>query len=303
MTTPIHHDVARRHDFVLLFDVTDGNPNGDPDAGNQPRTDPETMQGLVTDVAIKRKVRDWVHALKGDEAHYKIYVLGDGEALNDKHQRAYTDLGMTSQGKKQPRGDIDKAREWMCKNFFDVRTFGAVMTTGVNAGQVRGPVQLTFARSIDPITPLDISITRVAVTRAEDAEIAVADDGTAKGKTTEMGRKAIVPYALYRVNGFFNPHFARQTGFNDADLALLWQALMLMWDFDRSAARGLMTCRGLYVFSHTSPLGDAPAHTLFDRITVQRRAVVAVPRTFADYNVAVDTTSMPEKVSFTSLLG
>lgn len=303
MTTPIHYDVARRHDFVLLFDVTDGNPNGDPDAGNQPRTDPETMQGLVTDVAIKRKVRDWVHALKGDEARYKIYVLGDGEALNDKHQRAYTDLGMTSQGKKQPRGDIDKARVWMCENFFDVRTFGAVMTTGVNAGQVRGPVQLTFARSIDPITPLDISITRVAVTRAEDAEIAVADDGTAKGKTTEMGRKAIVPYALYRVNGFFNPHFAQQTGFNDADLALLWQALMLMWDFDRSAARGMMTCRGLYVFSHTSPLGDAPAHTLFDRITVQRRAVVAVPRTFADYNVAVDTTSMPEKVSFTSLLG
>jgi CRISPR-associated protein Csd2 len=302
MTTPIYHDVTRRHDFVLLFDVTDGNPNGDPDGGNQPRTDPETMQGLVTDVAIKRKVRDWVHALKGDIARYKIYVLGDGEALNDKHQRAYTDLGMTSLGKKQPRGDINKARAWMCENFFDVRSFGAVMTTGVNAGQVRGPVQLTFARSIDPITPLDISITRVAVTKPEDAEIVVADDGTTKGKTTEMGRKAIVPYGLYRVNGFFNPHFAKQTGFDADDLALLWQALMLMWDFDRSAARGLMTCQGLYVFSHTSSLGDAPAHTLFNRITVERRADVAVPRTFVDYKVTIEAT-MPDKVSITTLLG
>ena len=302
MTTPIYHDVTRRHDFVLLFDVTDGNPNGDPDGGNQPRTDPETMQGLVTDVAIKRKVRDWVHALKGDIARYKIYVLGDGEALNDKHQRAYTDLGMTSLGKKQPRGDINKARAWMCENFFDVRSFGAVMTTGVNAGQVRGPVQLTFARSIDPNTPLDISITRVAVTKPEDAEIVVADDGTTKGKTTEMGRKAIVPYGLYRVNGFFNPHFAKQTGFDADDLALLWQALMLMWDFDRSAARGLMTCQGLYVFSHTSSLGDAPAHTLFNRITVERRADVAVPRTFVDYKVTIEAT-MPDKVSITTLLG
>ncbi|MBE2268351.1 MAG: type I-C CRISPR-associated protein Cas7/Csd2 [Anaerolinea sp.] len=303
MTIPVYHDTARRHDFVLLFDVSDGNPNGDPDAGNLPRIDPETMQGLVTDVAIKRKVRDWVHALKGDEARYKIYVLGDGEALNSKHQRAYTALNMESLGKKQPPGDINRARAWMCENFFDVRTFGAVMTTGVNAGQVRGPVQLTFARSIDQITPLDVSITRVAVTKPEDAEISIADDGTAKGKTTEMGRKAIVPYGLYRVSGFFNPHFAKQTGFNNDDLALVWQALMLMWDFDRSAARGLMTCRGLYIFSHTSPLGDAPAHQLLERVNIKRCEGVAVPRTFGDYEVSVNTAGLPATVTIETLLG
>ena len=302
MASAVHSDIGRRHDFVLLFDVSDGNPNGDPDAGNLPRIDPETMQGLVTDVAIKRKVRDWIHALKGDAARYKIYVLGDGEALNDKHQRAYTNLGITSQGKKQQRGDVDQVRIWMCENFFDIRTFGAVMTTGVNAGQVRGPVQLTFARSIDPITPLDVSITRVAVTKSEDATIVVADDGTAKGKTTEMGRKAIVPYGLYRLSGFFNPYFAQQTGFTNDDLDLLWQALMLMWDFDRSAARGLMACRGLYVFSHTSPLGDAPAHTLLDRVSVVRREDVAVPRSFADYRVTVNTEAMSEKITIGTIL-
>ncbi len=237
MNTPIYCDVARRHDFVLLFDVSDGNPNGDPDAGNLPRIDPETMQGLVTDVAIKRKVRDWVHTAmhsangqQEPQERYKIYVLADGEALNSKHQRAYTALNLTSKGTKQQRDEIGQARKWMCENFFDVRSFGAVMTTGVNAGQVRGPLQITFARSIDPITPLDLSITRVAVTRPEDAEIVVDGDGNAKGKTTEMGRKAIVPYGLYRAHGFFNPHFAQQTGFNSDDLALFWRALGMMWD-------------------------------------------------------------------------
>lgn len=301
MTTAIHLDVTRRHDFVLFFDVSDGNPNGDPDNGNLPRTDPETMQGLVTDVALKRKVRDWVHALKGDDAHYKIYVLGDGEALNDKHQRAYTAINIKSLGKKQPSGDIERARAWMCENFFDIRTFGAVMTTGVNAGQVRGPVQLTFARSIDPITPLDVNITRVAITKVEDAKVSVSEDGEVKGKSTEMGRKAIVPYGLYRVSGFFNPHFARQTGFSSDDLDLLWKALTLMWDFDRSAARGLMTCRGLYVFSHTSPLGDARADQLFARISARRRVDVVVPRTVTDYEIVVDSANMPEAVTLTQL--
>lgn len=302
MPASIHTDAQRRHDFVLLFDVADGNPNGDPDAGNLPRIDPETMQGLVTDVAVKRKVRDWVHAFKGSEERYKIYILGDGDALNDKHQRAYTAKNLKSTGAKQKREDVDVARSWMCENFFDVRTFGAVMTTGVNAGQVRGPVQMTFARSIDPITPLDLSITRVAITRSEDANVVEGDDGKTSGKQTEMGRKSIVPYGLYRAQGFFNPHFAAKTGFNDEDLALFWRAIMLMWDFDRSAARGMMACRGLYVFSHSNALGDAPAHTLLDRISVQRRADVPVSRSFGDYAVAVNTDDLPEGVTFTALL-
>jgi CRISPR-associated protein Csd2 len=301
MITPVQYDVNRRHDFVLLFDVKDGNPNGDPDAGNLPRIDPETMQGLVTDGAIKRKVRDWVHACKGDEARYKIYILADGEALNTKHQRAYTDLQIKPAGTKQQRGEIDQARRWMCDNFFDVRTFGAVMTTGVNAGQVRGPVQIVAARSLDPITALDLSITRVAVTRQDDLDIVVGEDGTAKGKVTEMGRKAIVPYGLYRAHGFFNPYFAKQTGFDGDDLALVWQALAMMWDFDRSATRGEMACRGLHVFSHTSPLGDAKAHELLERVRVRRREDVAVPRAFTDYVVTVDTDGLPEKVTYQSL--
>jgi CRISPR-associated protein Csd2 len=301
MTTSIHCDVARRHDFVLLFDVCDGNPNGDPDAGNLPRIDPETMQGLVTDVALKRKVRDWVHAAQGEEERFKIYVLANDEALNTKHQRAYTALNLKASGAKQQRGDIEQARAWMCDNFYDVRTFGAVMTTGVNAGQVRGPVQITMARSVDPITPLDLSITRVAVTKPEDAEITVGDDGTARGKTTEMGRKAMVPYGLYRAHGFFNPHFARQTGFDNADLELLWKALSLMWDYDRSASRGQMACRGLHVFTHTSSLGDARANELLERVSVRRRDGVSVPRSFADYAVAVDTAGLPAAVSYTEL--
>lgn len=303
MPTSIHADSQRRHDFVLLFDVSDGNPNGDPDAGNLPRIDPETMQGLVTDVAIKRKVRDWVHAFKGDEERFKIYILGDGDALNEKHRRAYTAKGIKSTGSKQKREDVATAREWMCQNFFDVRTFGAVMTTNVNAGQVRGPLQLTFARSIDPITPLDLTITRVAVTRAEDATVVEGDDGKTTGKQTEMGRKSIVPYGLYKAHGFFNPHFARQTGFDDDDLDLFWKALQMMWDFDRSASRGFMACRGLYVFTHSSPLGDAPAHKLFERLTVSRKDDVAAPRRFADYTVSVDSSQLPEGVTLHTLAG
>ena len=207
MTNAAYLDANRRHDFVLFFDVTDGNPNGDPDAGNMPRVDPETMQGLVTDVCLKRKIRDWVDALHGDEGAYKIYVQS-GEALNTKHKRAYEALELTSTGSKQDAETVDKARAWMCQNFYDIRTFGAVMTTGVNCGQVRGPVQFTFARSIDPVVPIDVTITRVAVTREEDAQVVVSEDGETSGKQSEMGRKAIVPYGLYRMHGFFNPHFA-----------------------------------------------------------------------------------------------
>ncbi|MDA8216271.1 MAG: type I-C CRISPR-associated protein Cas7/Csd2 [Dehalococcoidales bacterium] len=299
-----HRDVNRRHDFVLLFDVRDGNPNGDPDAGNLPRVDPETMQGLVTDVAIKRKVRDFVDLARGDEGRYKIYVQSGGEALNAKHRRAYVALDLKSTGAKQKKEDVDRARGWMCANFYDIRVFGAVMTTGVNCGQVRGPLQLTFARSFDPIVPLDVSITRVAVTREEDTEVVVGEEGGEGkgGKQTEMGRKALVPYGLYLAHGFFNPHFAGQTGLDEEDLALFWQALEKMWDHDRSSARGMMACQGLYVFSHESPLGNAPAHRLFERVRVQRRPAVEVARSFTDYSVEVDGSALPDGVTLTALV-
>lgn len=303
MANPICTDVARRQDFVLLFDVTDGNPNGDPDAGNLPRVDPETMHGLVTDVCLKRKVRNYVDVARGDQANFKIYVQNKGIALNELHQRAYAALKLTSTGTKQKRGDVDQARQWMCQNFYDIRTFGAVMTTGVNCGQVRGPVQLTFARSIDPVVPLDLSITRVAVTDPEDARVVVSESGTAKGgKTTEMGRKALVPYGLYRGHGFFNPYFGEQTGFTHDDLALFWEALQRMWDLDRSASRGLMACRGLYLFSHESKLGNAPAHSLFSRITVSRRPDVEAPRQFSHYQVLVDDSPLPQGITLTRLV-
>ncbi|HEU4328806.1 MAG TPA: type I-C CRISPR-associated protein Cas7/Csd2 [Roseiflexaceae bacterium] len=289
-------DTTRRHDFVLLFEVTDGNPNGDPDAGNLPRVDPETMQGLVTDVALKRKVRDWVDLAGGREERNKIYVQS-GVALNTQHQRAYTDLGLKSGGAKQPKEDVDQARRWMCANFYDIRMFGAVMTTGVNCGQVRGPLQLTFARSIDQIVPLDLSITRITVTKPEDTKVTTNEKGETTGKQTEMGRKALVPYGLYRAHGFFNPHFAGQTGATAEDLALFWRALLMMWDHDRSAARGMMACRGLYIFTHESPLGNAPAHTLLERVHVERRPDVQAPRAFRDYSVAVDDAGLPPGIA------
>lgn len=303
MTSP-HLDVARRHDFVLLFDVSDGNPNGDPDAGNLPRVDPETMQGLVTDVALKRKVRDWVDAARGAEAAFKIYVQSNGSALNTQHKRAYEALGMKSTGAKQAAADVDRARAWMCANFYDIRLFGAVMTTGVNCGQVRGPVQLTFARSIDPIVPLDVSITRVAVTREEDQAVIATDDGAEGkgGKRTEMGRKALVPYGLYASHGFFNPHFAAQTGVSAEDLALFWEALQRMWDLDRSAARGMLACQGLYVFSHESSLGNAPAQALFERVRIARRGNVEAPRSIVDYVIDVREDELPEGVALTRLV-
>jgi CRISPR-associated protein Csd2 len=306
MSDVITTDVNRRHDFVLLFDVTDGNPNGDPDAGNLPRVDPETMHGLVTDVSLKRKVRDWVDAARGDESRFKIYVQKEGEALNAKHRRAYDELGLTSTGVKQARGDVDQARAWMCDNFYDIRLFGAVMSTGVNCGQVRGPVQFTFARSHDPVVPLDLSITRVAVTREEDAEVVAAEEGSdaaVSGKQTEMGRKSLVPYGLYQAHGFFSPHFAAKTGVDSDDLALFWHALQMMWDLDRSSSRGLMACRGLYVFSHASKLGEAPAHTLFERVDIARRDDGQTSREFGDYEVQVDDSDLPAGVELTRLVG
>jgi CRISPR-associated protein Csd2 len=261
------------------------------------------MQGLVTDVALKRKVRDYVDMAHGNEERYKIYVQS-GEALNATHRRAYEHLGLKSTGAKQARDDVSQARTWMCANFYDIRMFGAVMTTGVNCGQVRGPIQLTFARSIDQVVPLDLSITRVAVTREEDAQVVVAEDGgETTGKQTEMGRKALVPYGLYRAHGFFNPHFANQTGTTEEDLALFWQALQQMWDLDRSAARGMLACRGLYVFSHESSLGNAPAHTLFDRVQIERHGDVVAPRSFHNYAVTVTSENLPDKVTLTTLVG
>jgi len=293
------YDPTKRQDAVLLFDVTDGNPNGDPDAGNLPRVDPETMQGLVSDGAIKRKVRDYVDALKGNEARFKIYVQSD-EALNSKHERAYKAIDKDPK-KKPEREVVESARQWMCENFFDVRTFGAVMSTGVNAGQVRGPVQITFARSFDEITPLDLSITRIAVTKPEDMKVPTEEDNKARGKINEMGRKSLVPYALYKANIFVTPQMAARTGFDDGDLALVWQALINMWDLDRSASRGLMTCRGLYVFSHEKPLGNAPAHQLLERVVAKRIDENKAPRLFTDYEITVNTEALPNGVTLTRL--
>ena len=297
----IYLDASHRHDFVLLFDVTDGNPNGDPDAGNLPRVDPETMQGLVTDVCIKRKVRNWVDVTRGSQSRYKIYVQ-DQEALNTLHQRAYDALKIKSTGTKQKREDVAKTRDWMCQNFFDVRFFGAVMSTGVNCGQVRGAMQLTFARSIDPIVPVNLSITRIAITRPEDMTVATGDDGEGSGgKVTEMGRKPFVPYGLYRAHGFFNPHLAGQTGVSDEDLGIFWEALRSMWELDRSASRGMMACRGLYVFTHENPFGNAPAHQLFERLTVARKQADRVPRQFRDYEVRVDEGDLPVGITLSPL--
>lgn len=296
--TTTHTDVLRRHDFVLIFDVADGNPNGDPDAGNLPRVDPESMQGLVTDVAIKRKVRDFVDVARGTEQRYKIYVQHEAY-LSDARERVFS---AKANGRKDKDVPYREAREWMCGEFFDVRMFGAVMSMKqFNAGQVRGPVQLTFARSIDPIIPLDLSIVGPAQNAGEARP--QSDGEQSETRYGTMGRKALVPYGLYRSHGFFNPHFARQTGANTEDLELFWTALQQMWDLDHSSSRGMMSCRGLYVFSHDSPLGNAPAHTLFDTITIDRRAEVQAPRLFSDYTVTVNEGAIPKEVMLTRLVG
>lgn len=375
-TTKLHCDPSKRHDFVLVFDVADGNPNGDPDAGNLPRTDPETMEGLVTDVALKRKVRNFVEIASEDQEQperLKIFVEHHG-VLNDQIRRAYTEQGMEvgkkvereitdqtvlqnlressealpgafkfsdvpddsdeqptltysgeltdtefkaqtddldetlsaktkkllndlkkasdKEGKpKKGKDDVEKARKWMCANFYDVRMFGAVMSTGLNAGQVRGPMQLTFSRSVNPIIPQDLAITRMAVTDEKDRE-----------KLQTMGRKTLIPYGLYVGRGFFSPHLARQTGVTETDLELFWDALVYMWDFDRSASRGTMSPRGLYIFTHENKLGNAPAHELFEKVQPSLNGNVDSPRRFTDYTVSVED-DLPEGVTLTRILG
>lgn len=297
--TSAHRDPTRRHDAVLLFDVTDGNPNGDPDAGNLPRLDPETMQGLVSDVAIKRKVRDFVSAIKGQEDGYRILIQNE-TYLNDLYSRGYEASGLSVPKKyNRNRTEVTRVRDLMAATYFDVRTFGAVMSTGPNAGQVRGPVQITFARSVDPVALLDMSITRIALT---DEAGAVSEQAGAAGPSHgTMGRKPLLPYGLYRANVFVSPLFAKQTGFSSEDLALVWHSLASMWDLDRSAARGMMACRGLHVFSHTSPWGNAPAQSLLDRVQVGRRDQSRPPRAFSDYTVDVITVDLPDAVTYTDL--
>lgn len=375
----VHFDSNRRHDFVLLFDVTDGNPNGDPDGGNMPRTDAETSHGLVTDVSIKRKIRNYIatfaeyEATEDQKKRLNIFVEHHG-VLNENIRRAYTEQGLAtgkpasdlvkdadvlailrenkhllhsaftftdhesdaeedvvpslaysgelskaeleealaqmeetySQGKvkkfidalvkkagkpEKNRDNTEKARQWMCNHFYDVRMFGAVMSTGLNAGQVRGPVQLTFARSFDPVLPLDLAVTRVAVTDAKDRE-----------KLQTIGRKTLIPYGLYMARGFYSPFLAQQTSVNQQDLELFWEALVKMWELDRSASRGLMAPRGLYVFSHDSKLGNAPAHKLFERISATLNVPGMPARQFSDYTTTVDDADLPQGVTLTRLI-
>lgn len=292
--------IKNRYEFTILFDVENGNPNGDPDAGNMPRIDPETGYGIVTDVCLKRKIRNCIETLCEDKEGYKIYIK-DGVPLNDSDNTAYVALGTDEKKIKELKKDdpeIDKKIcQFMCKNFFDIRTFGAVMTTFVkaalNCGQVRGPVQLGFARSIDPIVTQEVTITRVAITTKKDAE----------NKSTEMGRKYIVPYALYRVDGYISANLARKvTGFSEDDLTLLWQSIINMFEYDRSAARGNMAVRELIVFKHASELGNAPAYKLFDTVSVKRKDGVVTARSYNDYEVEVAEEKLPEGVSCTRMI-
>lgn len=276
--------IATRCDFVLLFDVVDGNPNGDPDAANSPRIDPQDMHGLVSDVCLKRKIRNYA-LLKGQQ----IFVQ-QGSVLNDSIQQAHAALGHDVDGRRRTatRPQVASARAEMCKKFYDVRTFGAVMSTGANAGQVRGPVQLSFSRSIDPILPLDLAITRMAATEAKDAD--------APNQT--MGRKNLIPYGLYRCHGFISANLANETGFASDDLELLWEALAMMFDHDRSASRGTMAPQALLVFEHSTPLGNAPAHKLFERVKVSTKPGVTAARSFADYDLAIDEVNLPTGIKF-----
>ena len=287
--------IEKRYDFVYLFDVQDGNPNGDPDAGNMPRVDPETGVGLVTDVSLKRKVRNFVQMTQ-DQAGYDIFIKERG-VLNNLIDEAY-EQEVVKENKGADK--IEQARQFMCDKYYDVRTFGAVMSTGKNAGQVRGPVQLTFSRSIDPIITLEHSITRMAV--ASEKEIKI-NEQTGEENYTEnrtMGRKYTVPYGLYRCHGFISAHFAENTGFTQDDLEVFWQSLINMFDHDHSAARGQMNARGLYVFEHDNKLGNAPAHKLFDLITVKVTDDSKPIRAFSDYNVQVDEGGLPEGVTLES---
>ena len=276
--------LEKRYDFVLFFDVKDGNPNGDPDAGNLPRIDAETGNGIVTDVCLKRKVRNYVQITKGSEAGYDIFVK-EKAVLNKEIDTVYKELKIDANAKKPAKGDeVEKGRNGMCKKFFDIRTFGAVLSTGANAGQVRGPVQLTFARSVEPIVSFEHSITRMAVTKEEDID-----------KERTMGRKYTVPYGLYKAYGFVSPHFAASTGFSTEDLDLFWEALTQMFEYDRAAARGLMSTRRFVIFEHNSALGSKPADELFNRVEVKRTGDMNKPaRDFSDYSITLDGKPLSE---------
>ncbi len=282
--------LSNRYEFVLLYDVENGNPNGDPDAGNMPRIDPETGYGIVTDVCLKRKIRNYAEMVKGDTTGYRIYIK-EGIPLNANHVEAYKAVNLPTDDKnfKAKPDDVQKARAWICANFFDVRTFGAVMTTGDNCGQVRGPVQINFSRSIDPIVQQEVTITRQTVTRIDEAD-----------KERTMGRKHIVPYGLYRAEGYISAKLANDptkgTGFSEEDLTLFWDALVNMFEHDRSAARGKMAARRLIVFKHESDLGNAPAHKLFELVKVGKKPEANPPRSFGDYEVTVDKAGVPQGV-------
>ena len=299
--------IKNRYEFVVLFDVENGNPNGDPDSGNMPRIDPESGLGLVTDVCLKRKIRNYVETVKEDAKGYKIYIKED-VPLNRSDREACESLGITETEdkkvtealKKLKKSDKDvdiKLRDYMCDNFYDIRTFGAVMTTFVkaslNCGQVRGPVQLGFARSIDPIVSQEVTITRVAITTEKDAE----------NKSTEMGRKNIVPYGLYRVEGYISANLARKvTGFSEEDLDLLWEAIINMFENDHSAARGKMAVRELIVFKHSKELGDCPAYKLFDAVEVRKKEEIEYPRRYQDYTVQIHEEMIPDSVEMKRMI-
>lgn len=299
--------IKNRYEFVVLFDVENGNPNGDPDSGNMPRIDPESGLGLVTDVCLKRKIRNYVETVKEDAKGYKIYIKED-VPLNRSDREACESLGITETEdkkvtealKKLKKSDKDvdiKLRDYMCDNFYDIRTFGAVMTTFVkaslNCGQVRGPVQLGFARSIDPIVSQEVTITRVAITTEKDAE----------NKSTEMGRKNIVPYGLYRVEGYISANLARKvTGFSEEDLDLLWEAIINMFENDHSAARGKMAVRELIVFKHSKELGDCPAYKLFDAVEVRKKEEIEYPRKYQDYTVQIHGEMIPDSVEMKRMI-
>jgi CRISPR-associated protein Csd2 len=286
--------IQNRYDFVYLFDVENGNPNGDPDAGNMPRIDPETSHGLITDVCLKRKVRNYVEIVKNGETPYRIYIK-EKAVLNRTHDEALDATGAEGnageKGKRGKGGEVEQAKKWLCDRFFDIRTFGAVMMMDKNCGQVRGPVQFNFARSIDPIIPMVVSITRVAVTTEKEAE-------QQEGGNRTMGRKHIVPYALYRAEGYISANLAEKSGFSESDLQLFWEALANMFEHDHSAARGKMNARKLIVFKHATPLGNAPAQTLFERVKVEREAGCEEkpPRAFSDYRVSLDKAALPPNV-------
>lgn len=295
--------IEKRYDFVLLFDVKDGNPNGDPDAGNLPRMDAESGHGLVTDVCLKRKVRNYVSLSKEEQVPYDIFIK-EKSVLNNTIEKAYIALDINlgkdpvneSDGKSRKKAgsaqgtEVDRGREFMCKNFYDIRTFGAVMSTGANAGQVRGPVQMTFARSIDPVTTLEHTVTRMAVTTADDSLKQGGDNRT-------MGRKFTVPYGLYRAHGFVSAPLASQTGFGEEDLSLLWEALENMFEHDRSAARGLMGTRKLIIFEHTSKMGDVGVQKLFDAVKVTKKEDVMAARDYSDYEIFIAYDQVPSSVT------